>query len=167
MEIEGKTIWQIAAGNGDSTHYAALCLEADVIIFGPGKYGAWPDCELPMLANGWTRTKAGIVRRFAETINEGDLVVLRVGTQNVYGVGEVVGGYQWNDLFRDVQGWDLQHVRRVRWLWHQDGKEKRFPVYSMKFGTSVQYLISPEVRHWLESLTVPEEAYSRELKPLN
>lgn len=155
MNIVGKTIWQIAAGNGNTTHYAKLCLQNDVVVFGPGRYGAWPDCELPMRAAGWTATKAGIIRRFAEDVRSGDLVVLRVGTQQVYGVGEVVGDYGWSDLFADVQGWDLQHFRRVRWLWHLDGEPQTFPVYSLRFGSSVQRLISPVVRHWLEGLELP------------
>ena len=166
MKIDGTTIWQIAAGNGDETHYAQLCLEQDVVLYGPGQYGAWPSCERPMRDNGWTLTKAGIVKRFAEDIKAGDIVVLRVGTRNIYGVGEVVGNYQWNDLFSDVQGWNLQHVRRVRWLWHRDGKPEVFPVYSLKLGSSVQRLISPEVRRWLESLTIPKEAYDRPLHAL-
>ena len=166
MDIKGKTIWQVAAGNGKDTHYAKRCLDEDVIIFGPGRYGAWPDCEIPMRGNGWTATKAGIIRRFAEDIKPGDIVVLRVGTQQVFGVGEVVGKYGFSDQFSNVQGWDLQHYRRVRWLWHQGGEPKWFPVYSLKLGSSVQYLISPQVRHWLEGLNIPQEAYSAPLHEL-
>ena len=164
--IDNKTIWQIAAGNGKTTHYAEQCLQQDVVVFGPGRYGAWPDCDLPMRGNGWTATKAGIIRRFAEDISPGDIIVLRVGTQHVYGVGEIVGDYDWSDLFSDVQGWDLQHFRRVRWLWHQDGEPEVFPVYSLKLGSSVQYLISLEVRRWLEALDVPAEAYERPIYKL-
>jgi hypothetical protein len=166
MDIQGKTIWQIAAGNGDNTHYAKLCLEKDAVIFGPGKYGAWPDCAVPMRVNGWTSMKIGIVRRFAEDIKAGDIVVLRVGTQNVYGVGEVVGGYDWSEKFADVQGWDLQHMRRVRWLWHKDGAPKTFPVYTLKLGSSVQYVISREVTRWIESLDISDDVLNRPLKPL-
>jgi len=92
--------------------------------------------QKPMLADTtvspmWTVTKAGIIRRFAEDITPGDVVVLRVGTQHVYGVGEVVGDYGFSNLFSNVQGWDLQHYRRVRWLWHQDGEPEVFPVYTL------------------------------------
>ncbi len=163
MDIEGKTIWQVAAGNGKNTHYAKQCLQEDVILFGPGRYGAWPDCEVPMRGNGWTATKAGIIKRFAEVIKPGDLIVLRVGTQHVYGVGEVVGDYGYDHRFSNVQEWDLQHFRRVRWLWHLDGESETFPVYSLKLGSSIQYLISQQVRGWLETLEVPTEAYRRPL----
>lgn len=166
MNLQGKTIWQIAAGNGNDTHYAKPCLNQDVIIIGPGRYGAWPDCRLPMLAENWTATKAGMTRRFAEDIKAGDIVVLRVGTQEVYGVGEVVGSYGWSEKFADTQGWDLQHYRRVRWLWKADPHPKTFPAYSLKFGSSVQYMISPVVTEWLASLNIPDDAYERKLTPL-
>jgi predicted Mrr-cat superfamily restriction endonuclease len=127
MNIEGKTLWQVAAGNGKNTHYAKQCLQQDVVVLGPGRYGAWPECKMPMLADTkaspmWTTTKAGIIKRFAEDIKPGDIVVLRVGTQYAYGVGEVVGNYGFSNQFSNVQGWDLQHYRRVRWLWHQDSE---------------------------------------------
>ena len=155
MNIEDKTIWQVAAGNGDK-NYVARCLQQSVIMIGPGNYGAWPDCEKAMRKDGITARGAGIVRRFAEDMKPRDLVVLRIGTQQVHGVGELVGGYDWSDDYENVQGWDLQHFRRVRWLWHQDGKPKMFPVYSLNLGNSVQRLTSPEVRHWLHSLNITE-----------
>ena len=167
MDIKNKTIWQIAAGNGIHTHYAKMCIEKDVVVFGPGRYGPWPECRIPMLADGWTTTKAGIIKRFAEDIHAGDLVVLRVGTQHVYAVGEVVGKYGYSSLFGDVQGWDLQHFWRVRWLWHRNGDPKVFPVYTLKLGSSVQYLISPAVRLWMESIYLPPATLTRPLNPLS
>jgi hypothetical protein len=155
MDIEGKTIWQVAAGNGDNTHYAKLCLQQNVILIGPGNCGPWPDCERPLREDNVSARRVGIVRRFAEDMRVGDLVVLRVGTQQVYGVGEIIGNYDWNADFKNVQGWDLQHFRRMKWLWHQDGKPKTFPVYSLNLGNSVQKLTSPTMHHWLQSLSIP------------
>jgi predicted Mrr-cat superfamily restriction endonuclease len=57
---------------------------------------------------------------------DGDLVVLRVGTAKVAAVGQVVGNYEWHDGFGDVDGWNLQHVRRVRWLWKNPVSPKAF-----------------------------------------
>ena len=166
MDIKGKTIWQIAAGNGEDTNYAELCLLEDAIVVGPGRYGAWPDCERPMRVNGWTGMKVGIIKRFAEDISPGDIIVLRVDTDKIYGVGEVVGKYGHSEIFSNVQGWDLQHFRRVRWLWHKNGKPKMFHPHTLKFGSSVQYLISEEVRYWLEALDIPSAAYTRPLMAL-
>jgi hypothetical protein len=152
MDIERKTIWQVAAGHGKDTNYAGLCLEQGVILLGPGKYGPWPDCEQPMRADGWSATKAGMIRRFARVMAQGDMVVLRVGTQHVYGVGVVEGSYGWDARFADVHGQDLQHFRRVQWLWHKNGEPKTYAPHTLKFGSSVQYLISPQVRQWLQGL---------------
>lgn len=52
--------------------------------------------------------------RFAEEMNDGDLAVLRIGTSNVHAVGKIAGGYEWREEFGDVDGWELQHVRRAR-----------------------------------------------------
>lgn len=154
MNIEDKTVWQVAAGNGDNTHYAKLCLRQNVIIIGPGHCGPWPDCEEQLRQDNTSARRMGIIRRFAEDMKPRDLVVLRVGTQQVYGVGELVGNYDWSDDFSDVQGWDLQHSWRVNWLWYQEDKPKTFPVYSLNLGNSVQKLTSPTVRHWLHSLDI-------------
>lgn len=135
-------------------NYAELCLKRNAVFIGPGNHGAWPDCETPLRQNGISARGVGIVRRFAEEMKPRDIVVLRIGTQQVYGVGEIVSGYDWSEDYKDVYGWDLQHCRRVRWLWHQEGKPKLFPVYSLNLGNSVQKLTSPEVRHWLHSLDV-------------
>ena len=176
INTKGKNIWQIAAGNGKDKNYAKLCLQQDVVLFGPGRYGAWPDCEKPMLEDQldrWTVRKARAIGRFAEEIKPGDIVVLRVGAQYAYGVGEVVGDYGYSERFGKVQEpepWDLQHFRRVRWLWHQDGEPQVFPVYALKIGNTVQKLIPAEarreVRDWLEALDIPEAAFSRPLQKL-
>lgn len=94
-----------------------------MILSGSGAAGPWPDCaEALRSGRGLSSRKLADLRRFCEDVKEGDLVVLRVGTTDVYGVGEVVGDYLWHEEFGDVDGWDLQHVRRVRWLW-KCGKE--------------------------------------------
>lgn len=85
---------------------------------------------------------------------DGDLVVLRSGTTDVYGVGVIVGDYQWHDMFGDINGWDLQHVRRVRWLWKEPKEPQRFPLYTMKLGDTTQRLDAPIVREWLKQLQV-------------
>ncbi len=152
MDVNGKSLWQVAAGNGKETNYAKMCLDEGVIVFGPGRYGPWPDCRVPMLSDGWTTTKAGIIKRFAEELRVGDVVVLRVGTQQVYGVGEITGRYDFSEKFGNVQGWDLQHFRKVRWVWHMGGEPHTFPVYTLKLGSSVQRVISPLIWEWVASL---------------
>ena len=95
--------------------------------------------------------------------------VLRIGTKHIYGVG-VVGEYSWCDEFNDVDGWDLGHTRRVRWLWRYDVegncKPKDFDTYEMKLGDTTQHLDAPAVVSWLESLQVPDAQTSCSLPDL-
>jgi len=166
VDIEGKRIWQVAAGDTNRS-YAHLLLEWDVIVDGPGYRGPWPACEKLLREEGWKR-KVADLRRFCEEIKKGDLVVLRVGTADVYGVGEVVDdGPQWLADFGDVDGWDLQHVRRVRWLCKYAEQPKHFAAYALKWGDTVQLMESESVAKWLrDEVQVPDEALQRPLTPL-
>ncbi|MFQ5660235.1 MAG: hypothetical protein ACE5GZ_07395, partial [Gammaproteobacteria bacterium] len=56
------------------------------------------------------------VRRFASEVKEGDVFLLRTGISTVTAIGIVSGEYQYLNQFDDVNGWDLQHARRVRWF---------------------------------------------------
>ena len=165
MDI-ARRVWQVSAGNGDK-NYTGLCLQNDVIIVGPGREGPWPACERPLLADPqWSTMKMAMLRSFAEKIQPGDLIVLRMGTRSVYGVGEVVGPYSWQSVFGNVQGWDLQHTRCVRWLWKDAARPKTFPVYTLSFGSSVQPTAAPAVLSWIASLDIPAGAFPRPLAPL-
>jgi len=66
-------------------------------------------------------------------------------------VGEVVGEVQWLDDFGDIDGWDIQLVRRVRWLWKATkGRPKKFETYALKWGDTIQELKrSGSVFDWL------------------
>lgn len=165
MNIQGRTIWQQAAGDTDRS-YASLCLRWDVILNGPGHLGPWPDCVKPLADAGGTSRKLSDLRRFSEEMDDSDLVVLRSGTTDVLGVGEVVGPYEHLEAFGDVDGWSLQHVRRVRWLWKASDGAKRFDTYSLKWGDTTQPLSNQEVEGWLESLDVPKSSLERPLEAL-
>lgn len=165
MDITGKTIWQQAAGDTDR-NYSDLCLRWDVILNGPGYAGPWPDCEKPLRSDGWSSRKVTDLRRFAEEMRDGDLVVLRIGTSTVIGVGQLVGTYEWCDEFGDIDGWDLQHVRRVRWLWMERNNPKTFDTYALKQGDTTQKLNEGPVTDWLANLPVSDDALSRSLVEL-
>lgn len=148
MDIEGRNVWQQAAGDNDR-NYVALCLKWGVILNGPGHLGRWPDCRQPLRDDEWSARKLSDLRRFCEEMREGDVVVLRLGTNVVPAVGIMVGDYAWCDAFGDVDGWDLQHVRRVRWLWIGP---RTFDTYALKLGDTTQLLGEGAVRNWLVSL---------------
>lgn len=165
MDIAGKTIWQQASGDTDRD-YADVCLSWDVILNGPGYAGPWPDCAKVLRDAEWSARKVTDLRRFAEEMKDGDLVVLRIGTATVLGAGQIVGAYQSSDEFGDVDGWDLQHVRRVRWLWHSRSAPRTFDTYALKQGDTTQRLNQGPVVEWLASLNILDEALSRPLAEL-
>jgi hypothetical protein len=159
MNISEKKIWQQAAGDTDRD-YAELCLKWGVILNGPGYAGKWPDCKELLRDDGFSPKKITDIRRFADHMLDGHIVVLRTGTASVLGVGQIVGSYEWNDEFGDIDGWNLEHVRRVRWLW---SGRKEFDTYALKLGDTTQELNIGPVTEWLSSLVIPNEAF---LKPL-
>ncbi|HRT96944.1 MAG TPA: hypothetical protein P5532_21200 [Planctomycetota bacterium] len=165
MDTTGKSTWQQAAGDTDRD-YGDLCLKWDVILNGPGYAGPWPDCVKRLGEDGWSARKLTILKRFCEQAKDGDLVVLRRGTSTVLAVGRIVGPYLWRDEFGDVDGWDLQHVRRVRWLWKHGGKPKEFPIYTLKQGDTTQRLNPGPVLDWLQSLQISEADLGRPLTDL-
>jgi len=162
MNVHNKRIWQQACGDTDRD-YSRLCLEWDVILNGPGNAGKYPDCESILKKQGYTSKKINNIWKFATQMFDGDIVVLRLGTNIVIGVGEIVGEYEWSDCFSDVDGWDLQHVRRVRWLWNGLKSPQKFSTYALKQGDTTQKLTSDIVKDWLTTLSVPEEAYKRHI----
>ena len=88
----------------------------------------------------------------------------------VYGVGQITGPYSWMDAFGDVDGWDLQHVRRVRWLWRYydetTPKPKVFPPKTLKFGDAIQKMDSKRVWAWIKNLKFNDEQRARPLAEL-
>ncbi len=151
MDIENKNYWQHAAGDTDR-NYVDLCIKWDVILNGPGYAGALPECKERLLKDGWTSKKVTGLIRFSHEMEEGDIVVLRLGTNEIYGVGYIVGEYEWLDIFSDVDGWDLNHVRRVKWVWKNLHKPKTFPAHTLKFGDTTQKLSSDIVIDWIKNL---------------
>jgi len=165
MDISNKKIWQVAAGD-KNRNYAVLCLNWDVILNGPGYAGRWPDCAGTLRSDGWSARKITDIRRFAEKIEDGDLVVLRMGTTDVYGVGTVIGNYLWHEEFGDIDGWVLEHVRRVKWLWKYDKAPQKFDTYTLKLGDTVQVMDSQPVLNWIADLPIDQNILQRPLKEL-
>jgi hypothetical protein len=101
-------VWQISAGPA-SRPYADVFLRHGVALIGPGDAGAWAADRDDTVFEG------SFVRRFASEIAPGDVVLLRTGLARIMAVGFVAGDYLYLNAFDDVNGWDLQHARRVRW----------------------------------------------------
>lgn len=117
MDITNRRIWQQAAGD-TNRNYVQVCLDNGVILNGPGNRGPYAEAaEMMRNEDGLSARKMTGLARFVQEVQSGDLVVLRTGTKQVHAVGEVIGDYEWHQSFGDVDGWDLQHVRRVDWRW--------------------------------------------------
>lgn len=104
-----RSVWQVSGGPTNRS-YADVFLKYGVALIGPGDTGPWhsglrdEDCE------------GHYVRHLATEVREGDILLLRKGLSTVQAVGLVTTGYEYLSQFDDVNGWDLQHARRVRWF---------------------------------------------------
>jgi len=107
--------WQVAAGES-SRDYSSVFTDFGVMLVGAGDPG--PFSERKSYYRGHRDWRNQIVR-FAERVSLEDIVVLKKphGTQwEIVAVGVVKGEYEYLDLFEDVEGWDLQHCRKVAWV---------------------------------------------------
>jgi len=103
-----RTVWQISGGPATRS-YADIFVRNGVALLGPGDAGRWtaerPDEEF----------EGSFIRRFAGEAQIGDVLLLRTGLSKISAVGAVASEYLYLNQFDDVNGWDLQQARRVRW----------------------------------------------------
>jgi len=102
--------WQIAAGDG-SRDYTDVFTKFGVILVGPGSDGEY-------FSNSTIYKEYSFISVIAENINKDDIVVLKRPSGKeweIIAVGKVTSGYVYADVFGDVDGWDLQHCRKVIW----------------------------------------------------
>ena len=109
MTSAAASVWQVSAGPA-SRSYSDVFLKYGVALIGPGDGGPWSRERY-----GYDFAIQGFVGKIAEGIEVGDIVLLRTGVATISAVGVVASGYQYLEQFDDVNGWDLQHARRVRW----------------------------------------------------
>lgn len=103
-----RAVWQLSGGPA-SRAYSEVFLRHGVALIGPGDAGSWaPERDDEEF-------EGGFVRRFASELAAGDVVLLRTGLATIAAVGLVASDYLYVNAFDDVNGWDLQHARRVRW----------------------------------------------------
>jgi hypothetical protein len=103
-----RAVWQISGGP-TSRPYADVFLKHGVALIGPGDAGPWTQqraAEVP---------EDGFVRRFATVVGVGDVFLLRTAIDTIAAVGLVASEYIYLNTFDEVNGWDLQHTRRIRW----------------------------------------------------
>lgn len=156
MDLTERTLWQVGAGDTDRS-YGDICIKYDVMLAGPGELGAYEESRYAHL--GEIRNS---LRRFYKEARCDDIVLLRLGTGQVLAVGEIADDTaEWLDTFADVDGGDLQHVRRVRWF---PNTEKTFPARTL--GGQVRTFAAVNVaavRDWVEGLDITDAHRNREL----
>lgn len=156
MNLSDRNFWQVGAGDTERS-YGEICLKFDVMLAGPGWLGPYDESQYSSL--GDIRHS---LRRFCTEASRGDVVLLRLGVGDVLAVGVIADdGAQWLEAFADVDGWDLRHVRRVRWF---PNTSRSFS--SRTFGAKARAFAGVHVKQikaWVESLVVPEAEQDREL----
>jgi hypothetical protein len=115
-EQSQPVVWQIAGGPSERS-YAKEFLKHGVALIGPGDSGPWSAERSDEDFNG------RYVRHFVSEVKVGDVLLLRTGIAKVQAIGVVASEYMYLEQFDDVNGWDLQHARRVRWLPFAEGHE--------------------------------------------
>ena len=104
-----RNIWQISGGP-TSRPYADVFLRHGVGLIGPGDMGPWSEER-----NDVGYNVHGFLQRFSVKAQPEDIVLLRTGVSTIRAVGLIASEYLYLEQFDDVNGWDLQHARRVRW----------------------------------------------------
>ncbi len=147
MEINNRIIWQQACGDGDRI-YGEVCIDWGVILNGSAQVGAWTNRhEYSQKLPNWSGRKISDLERFCEQIQDSDLVILRLGTNYAVAVGEIVGRYEYHEQFNDVDGWDIAHVRRVRWLCSDVKNPKEFEIHTFPMGNTTKQLRERDVNN--------------------
>jgi hypothetical protein len=147
-------MWQIGSGDEDRP-YDALMVDHDFVAIGAGWEGEWrPDRYSSDRAIG----------QFAQKEVDRQLVIVKRGRRRACAIG-VFGPYQFVEDLDDIEGWELQHVRRVRWL-HTTAKSFDRSVFGIgKFSRCND----PQVHKWVKAvvgkgpLDPPDPAVLRDL----
>lgn len=172
---DNQKYWIVAAGDGNRS-YAHICLEHGVVIMGPSYCGDWHKNDKDRNAreiltdDKWSQRKITNLNSFVNDIKIGDVIILRLGTKQIHGVGVVAEGYHYNEFFCDVDGWDLAHTHRVHWMWKGPvSDDKPVPwdvkdVLRQSVGDTLQSFQledKPEVfRNWMKALLLKSEDVS-------
>lgn len=141
-----RRVWQVGAGDS-GRDFSRLCLDHDVMVLGPGKYGPYDADVYSRVVSGgdFTGRKIGLVADFCHEVQPGDLVLLRRG-QRAVALGIVADDhYRHDPTFDDIYGWDLEHSRAVIWQEHLaeelaliQAQTLLFPSRQMAMFTGVQ-----------------------------
>lgn len=160
MDIKGKTIWQVGTGTGKHD-YSNIFLKYDVMAAGPGHLGEFKEDTYKNI----NKSQFGSLRRFCLKAQKGDIVLMRHGTGEIHAVGIIVDRKgRINKEFEDVDGYWIQHTRRVRWFPNltRNLRKQRFGAQGRTFSK----VNDPSLKHWVQRLHIPKSSQNRALNRL-
>ena len=147
MTTAAPAVWHIWAGPAPRS-YGDIFLRHGVALLGSGDAGPWkPEREDADF-------EGVFVRRFATEPRIGDAMLLRTGLSRIRAVGLVASEYLHVEAFDDVNGYDLQHTRRVRWSElpaEYDFAEPVFGAHPPRFSGVQDERVRDYVRRFLNS----------------
>jgi hypothetical protein len=158
--VTERAVWQVAAGEANRS-YSDVFIRSGVALIGPGDAGPWrPSLDDDVFGGGF-------VRRFAGELAVGDILLLRTGISTVQAVGLVSSDYCYLPQFDDVNGWDLQHARRVRWFQLPDPYDFGKPVFGAS-PTRISRVADPDIIDYADRFVAspPVHWQSEPLPPL-
>lgn len=142
-----ENIWQVAAGDGER-NYWDIFRQFGVMLIGPGGEGDYTKHKDAY--NRMTPARRRPIRQFVEVADKDDYVVLkhRSGSKWIaIAIGRIKPGYYFKPVFGDVEGFQLQHCRRVDW---RQTSEKPIPGLGRGGGCFSQVIKARDVvkRRW-------------------
>ena len=153
------TYWQVAAGEG-AREYSDVFLKYGIMFMGSGNPGPYPERREWYRAQKW----GGKIVALADQVQGGDIVVLKRPHRRqwrIVAVGRVTGEYEWLEQFGDVEGWDLQHSRRVEWV----SPRSQTLVEGLSMGTFRRFHMKELQRLALQINEEGEKRQSEEIPP--
>jgi hypothetical protein len=131
-------VWQIACGN-KGRRYDDLFIAHDIMLIGPGRLGEYnkPKYEAAVADGVIKKSRADMIKAFAADAQPGDVILARSGYR-VVAIGYLVEYYEHNQNFDDIDGWDLEHTRRVLWQDHLTGQLSELQAESDLFADRKQ-----------------------------
>lgn len=113
LDINKSNAWQIGTGDG-TRMYHDIFLKYGVALVGPGNPGKEGSREAQLFytvnpnAKNWGKV--------LNQVRKDEWIIARKGVRVIVAIGKVIEGYNYSDLFSDVEGWDLQHFIKVKWF---------------------------------------------------
>lgn len=142
-----RAVWQVSGGPANRS-YGEAFVRHGVALIGPGDAGPWS------VERDDSEFEGIFVRRFAVEPRVGDAIILRSGLSRIRAVGLVAGEYLHLETFDDVNGYDLQHARRIRWSALPEQYDFREPVFGAnppRFSRVLDARVRDYVRRYLNS----------------